>query len=497
MTIRILKIFLLTFAAGLVAGCDPDASGGGGTPDAGRGDFSTFVAIGDSLTAGYADAALYRQIQRSSLPSILAQQFARVGGGEFEQPEMPGKATGSLTIAGVDLGRPDRLMLGATGDPDRPASPETIKPTETTAIDLRIAGAGGFHNLGVPGAKSFHLGLPGYGELTLLAIGINQTANPYFARFASSDATSMLADAAGLVPSFFVLWIGTNDIFLYALDGGGTNNAVPPYGTGSTDITNPALFTPSFNAAVAALKTASNTGLLINIPDVATIPYFTTVPHNPIPLSKAQADAANMAYAPYNGGLQAAFMAMAIDEDELKQRTISFEKGDKNQLVIIDESLTVVGLPLFRQATKRDYIVLPASTKIGKEATPGDPRTIWGVGMALLDSDVLTEFEYGQVEVARKAYNKTIKAAADADRDLLFFNASTMFAQLNEEGISYGSGGVTSEFGTGGAFSLDGVHPTARGYAVTANEIFKVINEGFNAYIPPVDPNKYTTVFYQ
>ena len=331
----------------------------------------------------------------------------------------------------------------------------------------------------------------------MLAIGINQTSNPYFARFASSDATSMLADAAGLVPSFFVLWIGANDILLYALDGGGTSNAVPPYGTGSTDITDPALFTPSHNAAVATLKTANNTGLLINIPDVATIPYFTTVPHNPIPMSKTQADAANMAYNPYNAGLNAAAGANLIDDAELKQRTIKFEKGDSNPLVITDESLTNVGLPFFRQATKRDYIVLPASTKIGEEATPGDPRTIWGVGMALLDSDVLTEFEYGQVEVARKAYNKTIKAAAAADKGLLLFDAAAMFTQMYEEGISYGSGGVTSEFATGGAFSLDGVHPTARGYAVTANEIFKVINDGFNAYIPPVDPNKYTTVFYQ
>jgi hypothetical protein len=41
------------------------------------------------------------------------------------------------------------------------------------------------------------------------------------------------------------------------------------------------------------------------------------------------------------------------------------------------------------------------------------------------------------------------------------------------------------------------VHPTARGYAVIANEIFKVINTGFDAYIPPVDPSDYTTVFYQ
>ena len=33
-------------------------------------------------------------------------------------------------------------------------------------------------------------------------------------------------------------------------------------------------------------------------------------------------------------------------------------------------------------------------------------------------------------------------------------------------------------------FSLDGVHPNARGYAVIANEIIKVINEHYNANLP-------------
>ena len=74
----------------LVAGCDADISGNfGDDPDPGSADFSTFVALGDSLTAGYADSALYRHGQENSFPAIMAQQFVSVGGGAFNQPLMP------------------------------------------------------------------------------------------------------------------------------------------------------------------------------------------------------------------------------------------------------------------------------------------------------------------------------------------------------------------------------------------------------------------------
>jgi len=503
MKIYLRKSLLIIATAIAVASCGADISGSlDKDGDPGTADFSMFLAIGDSLTAGYADGALYRQIQQNSLPYILAQQFALAGGGKMNQPLMPKDATGSLTFdAGggpIDLGRPDRLMLGATGDPASPASPEIIKPTKTTAIEVRVSGAGTFNNMGIPGAKSFHLGpLPsGYGELTIAAIA-GGTSNPYYARFASSDVATVLGDALAQVPTFFTLWIGNNDILLYALDGGATQNAVPPYGTASTDVTAPAMFTAAYNGAVAALTAMPGTqGLLINIPDVATIPHFTTVPYNPIPMSAADATGANGAYAPYNAGLNLALGF--ITQTEIDQRTITFKKGDNNALVITDENLTTVpGLPSIRQATKKDFVLLPASSKIGTEAVPGTPTSIWAVGVALLDGDVLTQFEYNQIETARKAYNKTIKAAANADPDLLFLDVDALLVELNESGISYGSGGVSSTFGQGGAFSLDGVHPTARGYAVIANEIFKVINEGFDAYIPPVDPGEYTTVFYQ
>ncbi len=52
----------------------------------GNADFSTYVALGNSLTAGYADGALYNSTQSTSYPSILAQQFAKAGGGSFVQP---------------------------------------------------------------------------------------------------------------------------------------------------------------------------------------------------------------------------------------------------------------------------------------------------------------------------------------------------------------------------------------------------------------------------
>jgi hypothetical protein len=142
-------------------------------------------------------------------------------------------------------------------------------------------------------------------------------------------------------------------------------------------------------------------------------------------------------------------------------------------------------------------VLLPASSRIGTEDTPGDPTTTWGVGMALEDADVLTESEIGLVETARTAYNAAIEIAADADPNLLLFDMDAFFTELNTTGILYGSGGVSSTFAQGGAFSLDGVHPTARGYAVIANEMFKVINAGFGGYIPPVNPSDYSTVFYQ
>ena len=159
--------------------------------------------------------------------------------------------------------------------------------------------------------------------------------------------------------------------------------------------------------------------------------------------------------------------------------------------------MPLAALAQARQATPDDYVLLTASSKLGEEDTPGNPLSVWGVSLPLLDTDVLTESEVAIVDNARNQFNATIEAAAAADVDLLLLDAETLLRQLNESGINYGSGGISATFVQGGGFSADGVHPTARGYAVIANEIIKVINGGFNANVAPVDPNQFSTVFFQ
>ena len=74
------NIFKYTFAflaVGLVS-CDPEFDSpvtDDGFYSNGTADFSNFVAVGNSLTAGYADGALYIVGQENSFPNILANQF--------------------------------------------------------------------------------------------------------------------------------------------------------------------------------------------------------------------------------------------------------------------------------------------------------------------------------------------------------------------------------------------------------------------------------------
>jgi lysophospholipase L1-like esterase len=357
--------------------------------------------------------------------------------------------------------------------------------------------------MGVPGAKSFHLGAPNYGDAAGLAGG---TANPYFVRFASSAATTVITDAATQQPSFFVLWIGNNDVLSFATSGGAGVDQLgnfDPSTYGSTDITDPTAFANIYTGLVGALTANPATkGVLINIPDVSTIPFFTTVPYNAVPLNdQVTVDTLNTAFAAYNGGLAAAQGLSLITAEEVAQRTIAFTVG-QNAVLILDEDLTDItavnaALINMRQATPDDLVILPTSTKIGTLANPNDPSTAFGVAVPLADEDVLTAKEVEAINTARTAFNATIKAATDANANLILVDAAAVMAELSDTGISYGTGFVESTYATGGAFSLDGVHPTARGYAVISNIIIDAINAGFGANIPKVDPGESTTVFFK
>src|SRR5690606_39844074 len=84
-----IKLYISLVLLGSLVGCQyefPEEAIG--TPDAGDADFSKMVAVGNSLTAGFMDGALYNRGQQNSYVSILAEQMKSAGGGEFHIPEI-------------------------------------------------------------------------------------------------------------------------------------------------------------------------------------------------------------------------------------------------------------------------------------------------------------------------------------------------------------------------------------------------------------------------
>ena len=449
---------------------DPNSTDG--TPlTAGTADFSKYVALGDSFAAGFSDNALFQEGQKNSYPNIIATQFALVGGGEFVTPFMADNI-GGFSLGGVQIPQFGPRLYLAPGNVPTPVS-------GISSTDITAKLTGGFNNYGIPGAKSTQLDLPGYGS---------SAGNPYFARMASSPMATVVDDALANSPTFFSLWIGGNDVLGYATSGGVSSNPITP----------PATFETAYNALIAKLSAGGRKGVVANLPYVNSLPYFTTVPHNPVPLNAATAGQLNSGYTAYNNGLLFAQSNGLLTADEVARRTISFSASATNRVVIVDEYLTDLtgfGIPSYRQATSEDLIVLPARVFIGS-TVGGNPLQINGVSVPLADNWVLSKNEIAEIRVATDAYNETIENAAN-NNNLAFVNTKVIMDQLSTTGIVANNYTLTSAYVTGGTFSLDGVHPSPRGYALIANEFLKAINTEYGSNFKGVNIGTYRILYPQ
>ncbi|MDG1194772.1 MAG: G-D-S-L family lipolytic protein [Polaribacter sp.] len=437
-------------------------------------DFSNYVSVGASFTAGYTDGAMFIAAQENSFPNILAGIF----GTEFKQPLMNDNI-GGLVYGGAAV-QPPRFYFDGAGPARLPATPTT----ELTAVL-----SGPFNNFGAPGAKSFHLGVPGYGQL-----------NPYFGRMASSPTATVLGDALAQNPTFFTLSeIGGNDVLGYALSGGSGVDRSPntaenlnPANYGGNDITNPNVFAQVFSDMVTALTANGAKGVVANVPYITDLANFITIPYNPIPMDAATAGAVSSAYAQYNGGIQQAFaylvavtpMTQEMANAEIAKRTISFTAG-QNAVVIMDEDLTDLtainpGLISMRQATSDDLLVLASSAIIGTLADPSNPASVNGVGVPLADQWALTPQEQASIRTATDAYNTTIATVAASNPNVALVDFKGVLTEAST-GIMFDNYTMTTSLVTGGLVSLDGVHLTARGYALMANKILASIDVEFGS----------------
>ena len=404
--------------------------------DSGNTDFSTYVSLGASITAGTSDASTFLLSQVNSYPNILANVMSMAGGGEFTQPYVNDNV-GGLTLFGNVIAGP-RLYFNGAG-------PVPVDGTPTTEVSNIMPGP--YNNLGVPGMQAIHALAPGYGSLDGLLAG---QANPYFVRMASSPGTSILEDALAQSPTFVSVWLGGNDALGFATSGG------------TTPLTNPGDFDFAIGTTVGALAQTGADGILINVPDVTSIAFLNTVPYNAIPLDQATTDLLNGAFATYNGALQVVQMLGMISAEEVAARTIVFVAG-QNPVTIEDSDLTdlsILGLPNWRMATSDDKIVLPAMTVLGT-TVGGDPTQINGVSVPLADNLVLTANEVMEAQAAINSYNGTISAMA-SQYGWAHFDSHAVLNQIATSGYPMDDFNMTADLVFGGLFSLDGVHPTAR-----------------------------------
>jgi hypothetical protein len=72
-------------------------------PSSGTENFTKFVAIGNSLTAGYADGALYKAGQENSFAKMVNEQMMSFGASAPVMPYMP-EFTGGTTALEKDRG---------------------------------------------------------------------------------------------------------------------------------------------------------------------------------------------------------------------------------------------------------------------------------------------------------------------------------------------------------------------------------------------------------
>ncbi|MCD4724018.1 MAG: hypothetical protein K8R63_04185 [Bacteroidales bacterium] len=453
-----LKYYLFILLLVAIASCKPEIDEF--SPSKGGADFTSFIAVGNSLTAGYADGSLYESGQEASLPNILAKQFAFAGGGDFKQPMMLDDFG-----FGFDGATPvPKLVLGMKTDCTGETSMSPVRaPVDVNMANFQsVAAEGPYNNIAVPGVKTFHF----FSDQLAGLFG-----NPYYARFAPDPTTKLIELTASIDATFFSLWIGSNDALGYALAGGAADA-----------LTDPADFDNYYNmiltSCIQNLPGAYDDakGVIANIPDIMSIPYFsfmsTQIPYNGMMLDSAQAAGLNILYVMYG------------------HPEITFQEGP-NPFVVQNSDGS------WGRMTADDRFLM---------SLPSDSMKCNGMGVAIPPPDAPAPFPIPHKYILDKAEIADIRDHI-AQYNAKIFELSTLYnlahVDMAKVLVDVGSGGITIDgidfsatFVQGNTFSLDGIHLTPIGAAMTAHYFIEAINATYGAKIPQVNVTDYQAVQY-
>jgi lysophospholipase L1-like esterase len=222
-------------------------------PAAAQVDFTNYVALGDSYTAGLVSGSLMDWYQDRSFPAVLAQQG---GAPNFAQP----------TISQPGIGPIFELV---TLVPQPVIAPVSLIPGMPTNAEY----PGIYNNLGIPQANLYDM-IFQEGDINNLLQGNFDTV--FFDVVLRAPPFTALEQAIGAQPTFMTLWIGNNDV-LGAVMAGTAMDGVT--------MTPVDIFGQLYGNAIGAI--ATNTAadvVVINLPYPTEIPFATALdPYVDIP----------------------------------------------------------------------------------------------------------------------------------------------------------------------------------------------------------------------
>ena len=415
-------IALMAALAGCSGPCEKIDRINGPALNANGVDLSTYVAVGTSLSSGYESGGLVDRHQVHSFPSIFARQIGKTvdivgGSGTFTQPTINQDGIPAL----LEIKSFSPLIISNAG--------------RTTGAPTNFAQPSAFHNMGIPGAILVDLVDSSFYHSAPPQIRQNFT---YFNIIQRSRGL-IVDQALSLNPTVMSIEYGANEVL-----GPTATAGVPP--DPSTGPTYAQLMTIALNK----IHTLSpNTRVAVfNVPDVATIPFFTTLSAFTVSLTTGQP----VPLVGANGPLQ---------------------PGDLIRLSPGADSIAIgTGIP----AGGYNYL------------NPGAGSN----GRPLPESLILRAAEVTATEAVLQSLNAVVDSVSTrpfvAKVDL-----AGLLSTIATHGISIGGADYTNEFVTGGLFGLDGVHPNDLGYALMANTMIDAINAKFGCFVPPVNPLSYAS----
>ena len=409
------KALLLGLAAALV--------GGAATAQV---NYSNYVALGDSLTAGYSAGALTKYYQDYSFPEILAKQF---GIASFQQPTISDPGIGSYgTVLQLTA-----LTLGPTG------VVPVIGPTPgASGMPLNATLATPYNNLGIPGALAGDLATK-TGNITNLLTGHINPATLMFDIVLRDGQHTALEQAISLNPTFVTVWIGNNDV-LGAAIAGRRPRGCHAHAEGGLP---------------AGVHHADRR--------VAAVPPQRR--HRGRHGSRRHVD-------PVRDHDQAVPCQPGDGRPHPAPRRVRPAHRERLRDALGASSLLAqgIGIPAAAGGTG---LPLPEGS-----FNPATGKVTAGV--------ILHASEIAAIQARTADINGIITATA-AQFNAKVIDVNAIFANMVTHGVLVGGIELGPAFLTGGIFGYDGIHPQRLGYAVLANEMIKVLNVAYGTKVPQVD----------